>query len=84
MDLPLTVSKVHSYTTNSNLAKKSNESGSGNLHVINLGDSAVFDNLLKTAKKYLDFGVDGFYFSEYKATKVRVQVFASINKFFQI
>uniref|UniRef100_A0A914DL68 Glycosyl hydrolase family 13 catalytic domain-containing protein n=1 Tax=Acrobeloides nanus TaxID=290746 RepID=A0A914DL68_9BILA len=67
MDLPLTVSKVHSYTTSSNLAKKSNESGSGNLYVINLGELAVSDNLLKTAKKYLDLGVDGFYFSEYKA-----------------
>jgi hypothetical protein len=83
MDLPLTVSMFHPYTT-SNLAKKSNESGSGNLYVVNLGEAIVFDNLLKTAKKYLDLGVDGFYFSEYKATKVRVQVFPSINKIVQI
>jgi glycosidase len=68
MDLPLTVSKKHPYTK-SNSAKKSSEPGNENLYVINLGESAVSDNLLKTAKKYLDLGVDGFYFSEYKATK---------------
>lgn len=69
MDLPLTIYKTHGWATK-NHAKKTNETGKDDIYVVDLNDEVVYGTLLSAAKKYLSWGVDGFYFSEYRATKV--------------